>query len=362
MKFKKPKVLVAERIKEEGFEKPKILFRPTRGDTFNRVAYKLVKGELSFITPSSFGETIKPGTVLDEQCGVSLLGLLGEEIPDSGIIRKGKSVVDFSNINFRYPTIAVDFSLYEKLSEKEKKSLFNQIEISFGIVKDYFTPENFVLSSCKERAKEDVGKFFHPFVPFQILEDIESDNVIVLDSYGDKEFTHEEVDADTVIVVGGIVDSGERMDGWTKRVLENAKHRRITYKGSIKLVPDRINDIIKIVCEYLTEEISLEKAVRRNFTRTSKLKWLRKALESSVYRFVINGEVVRGIPESLYDKWKEEFLLTDFHFRKGAKHIGGFVVFKDTLLSRVKGKIKRRGKEILILGEIKDGDIIKIYS
>ena len=56
MKFKKPKCLVAERLKEEGLSRPKLLFYPGRGDVFNRVAYKLLKGELGILREEEFKE------------------------------------------------------------------------------------------------------------------------------------------------------------------------------------------------------------------------------------------------------------------------------------------------------------------
>ena len=362
MRFRKPKELVAERLKKAGFRKPKLLFHPKRGDIFNRIAYGLVKGNFGIFTEKEIGEKILPGHKIDECCGIELLALMGKEESDSAIVRGRKGVVDFSDIRFEYPTFAVDLSLYERLLPREKKSLLNQIEITYGVVKDFFTPENFVITSVGDDARKDLEKFFTPYVPFLLLNKPEKKNVIVLDPHGDKEFTHEEITPDTLIVVGGIVDSGERMAGSTGEIFPDAKHRRISYRGSTELVPDRINDIVKIICQYLTEDVSLSEVVKRNITRTAKLKWLRKALEESVVRFVVDGKTLRGIPEKLYNPWREEFDLTDFHFKKGAKHIGGFLVFRDSIFDRVTGKEKRRGKEIFLLGELRDEDVVKIYS
>ncbi len=362
MRFKKPKELVAERLKEAGFRKPKLLFHPKRGEVFNRIAYGLVKGNFGIFTEKEIGEEILPGRKLDECCGVELLAFMGKEKPDSAIVRGRKGVVDFSDIGFEYPTFAVDLSLYDKLLPRERKSLLNQIEITYGVVKDFFTPENFVVTSVGEDARKELERFFTPYVPFPFFERVEGENVIVLDPDGDREFTHEEVTPNTLIVVGGIVDSSERMAGATGEIFPNAKHRRISYRGSTELVPDRINDIVKIICQYLTEDISLSEVVRRNLTRTAKLKWLRKALEESVVRFVVDGKTLRGIPEKLYNQWREEFDLTDFHFKKGAKHIGGFLVFRDSTFDRIAGKEKKRGKELLLLRELRDEDIVKNYS
>nr|WP_163328532.1 tRNA (guanine-N1)-methyltransferase [Desulfurobacterium thermolithotrophum] len=362
MRFKTPKELVATRLKEAGFRRPKLLFHPKRGDIFNRIAYGLVKGKFGIFTEKEIGEELLPGCKVDECYEIKLLAFMGDEKPDSAIVRGRKGIVNFSDIDFEYPLIAVDLSFYNKLLPREKKSLLNQIEITYGVVKDFFTPENFVLTSVSNEARKELEKFFTPYIPFSILDKPEQKEIIVLDPYGDKDFTHEEITPQTLIIVGGIVDSGERMIGSTKEIFPNVKHRKISYKGSIELVPDRINDIVKIVCQYLTEDISLSEAVRQNITRTAKLKWLRKALEKNLVRFSLKGKILRGIPEKLYKQWKEEFELTDFHFKKGAKHIGGFFVFKSTLFEKVEGKILKRKKEIFLLKELKNEDVVKVYS
>ena len=97
MRFKKPKELVAERLKKVGFRKPKLLFHPKRGDIFNRISYGLVKGNLGVFTEKEIGEKILPGRKVDECCGIELLALMGEEEADSAIVRGRKGVVDFLN-------------------------------------------------------------------------------------------------------------------------------------------------------------------------------------------------------------------------------------------------------------------------
>ncbi|TCK05343.1 tRNA (guanine-N1)-methyltransferase [Phorcysia thermohydrogeniphila] len=361
MKFKRPKCLVAERLKEEGLKRPKLLFYPGRGDVFNRIAYKLVKGELGILKEEEFGESILPGKVVGECDGVELLALRGDVKPDSAVV-KARGSVDFSGISFNYPTFAVDMSLFDKLLPSERKSLMVQLEIAYGVIKDYLTPENFIVTSAGDEAIKILEEFFYPSVPFQLYSSLPKvENVIVLDPFGDEEFTHEEVTPDTLIVVGGIVDSSERMKGATLQILPNVKHRRITYKGSREIVPDRINEIVKIVCQYLTEDITLEEAVRRNITRDARLRFVRKELQKNLVRFLVNGELLRGIPEELYLKWKEEFELSDFFFRKGAKHVGGFIVFRPSVFDRVIGETKRRKKRVFVLGELKDEDIVAVY-
>ena len=361
MKFKKPKCLVAERLKEEGLSRPKLLFYPGRGDVFNRVAYKLLKGELGILREEEFKEIIRPGKVVGECNGVELLALTGSSKPDSAVV-KSRGSIDFSGIELNYPTFAVDMSFFNKLLPSEKKSLMVQIEIAFGVVKDHLTPENFVLTSVGEEVTGWLKSVFYPSIPFKLYPSFpQVENVIVLDPFGEEEFTHEEVTPDTLIVVGGIVDSSERMKGATSEILPKVKHRRITYKGSREIVPDRINEIIKIVCQYLTEDITLQEAVKRNVTRDSKLRFLRAELQKNLVRFLVNGELLRGIPEELYNRWKEEFGLTDFFFKKASGHVGGFIVFRPSLFDKVKGETKKRKKIVFILKELKDEDVVAVY-
>ncbi len=362
MKFKRPKEIVAERLSVLGVKRPKLLFKPGRGDFFNRLAYGLVKGSYGVILQEEFEEKILPGKVLDEVGEVKLLAFRGGEEADAAVVKR-KGTVDFSDITFNYPDFAVELSLFNELRERERKSLAVQIEITYGTIKDYFTPENFYILSASDEALFFLKGIFKPF-PFQLLEPEglkRYDRVIVLDPNAEEEFTHEEVTPNTLIVVGGIVDSSERLKGSTARVLPQFLHRRITYKGIVSVVPDRINEIVKIVCDYLTSNLSLYEAVKRNLTRDSKLRFLRELLQKESRRFLVGGALLRGIPEEVYRRWKEELSLTDFFFRKGAKHVSGFFVYRPSVFDRVIGETEKRKKKVYVLKELRDEDVVAKY-
>jgi len=360
MKFKRPKELVSERLREVGFLRPKLLFKPGRGDFFNRLSYWFVKGRYGIVSEREFGQELLPGKVLDEVNGVKLLAFKGEEKPDSAVVKHGGSV-DFSQIEFNYPDFAVDLSLFNRLREKERKSLAVQIEISYGVVKDYFTQDNFYLISPNLEPVNFLKKVFKPF-PFKLLSSFSSySKVIVLDPQGEEEFAHEEVDENTLIVLGGIVDSSERLKGATKSIFPSFLHRRITYKGVVDVVPDRINEILEITCRYLTTSLDLYQSVKESLTRDSKLRFLRRLLQEESIRFLVSGELLRGIPQEVYERWRRELSLSDFFFRKGAKHISGFFVFRPSIFDRVIGETEKRGKRVFILKELKDEDVVAKY-
>ena len=361
MKFKSPKVFVSEKLLSEGIKTPKLLFNPGRGDSFNRLSYKLVKGKAGVIRADDFGEAIKPGRVVAECQGVKLLGFNGDVRPDAAIVR-GIGKVDFSKIEFSYPDFGVDLSLFEELMPSERKSLMVQLEIAYGVVKDFFTPENFSVFNVHPEARRFLESFFSPNIPFNVEKDISRySQVIVLDPNGDREFTHEEIDENTLIVVGGIVDSSHRLKGSTRKLLPFFKHRKITYKGIVSVVPDRINEIIRIVADYLTSPNDLHSAVKRNLTRDSKLRFLREFLEENLVRFSVDGKVLRGISEDRFRWLIEEFNLTEFFFRKAARHVSGFIVFKESIFGKVIGETVRRKKRVFILKGLPDEDVVAKY-
>jgi len=360
MRFKRAKELLSEKLLKEGIRRPKLLFKPGRGDFFNRLAYGLVKGQFGLIPAEEFDEEILPGRAIDRVGEVSLLAFRGQERADAAVVKR-KGTVDFSGLTFNYPDFAVELSLFSQLRERERKSLAVQLEITYGTVRDYFTPENFYLLSAGEEALNFLKNIFRPF-PFQLLSGVEGyDRVIVLDPNAEREFTHEEVTPNTLIVVGGIVDSSERMKGSTAKILPQFLHRKITYKGVVSVVPDRINEIVKIVCDYLTSESSLHEAVRRNLTRDSRLRFLRELLQRESRRFLVGRELLRGIPQEVFDCWRQELSLSDFLFRKAAKHVSGFFVYRSSIFDRVVGETVKRGKRIFVLKELKDEDIVAKY-
>jgi len=360
MKFKRPKELLAEKLLREGVRRPKLLFKPGRGDFFNRLAYGLVKGRFGVIPADEFDEEILPGKAIDRVGDVALLAFRGDERADAAVVKR-KGRIDFSDISFSYPDFAVDLSLFGELREKERKSLAVQLEITYGTVKDYFTPENFYLLSAGEDSLVFLKSIFKPF-PFKLLNGVEAyRRVIVLDPNADGEFTHEEVDSNTLIVVGGIVDSSERLKGSTAKILPQFLHRKITYKGEVSVVPDRINEIVKIVCDYLTSGSSLYEAVRKNLTRDSKLRFLRGLLQKESRRFFVGGELLRALPEEVFNRWKQELGLTDFFFRKASRHVSGFFVYRDSIFGRVVGERVKRGKRVFVLKELKDEDVVAKY-
>lgn len=362
MKFKSPKQILCEELLKKGIKSPKFLFNPGKGDFLNRSACRILKGEWGIIKSGEFGEKIKPGKVIGTCNGVEFLRFNGEEEADSAIVRR-KGTVSFEGVSLKYPDFGVDFSLFDELLPSERKSLAVQIEIAYGVIRDFFTPENFFVFSVSPEAEEFLKAFFKPEVPFRVERQIPHyPNVIVLDPNAEVEFSHEEVDENTLIVVGGIVDSSQRLKGSTRRILPEVKHRRISYKGVVSVVPDRVNEIVKIVARYLTSEKELWEVVRENLTRDSKLRFLREFLEESLVRFYVNGELIRGLPEDKYLWLKREFDIGEFLFKKAAKHVSGFVVFKKSLFGKVKGETVRRKKKVFIVEELSDGDVVEKYS
>jgi len=341
MQFKKAKEILSQKLKEQGIEKIKYLRKPDRGDFINRLAYQIATGKLKVVKKEHFGKII-PGKVIENLNSVKFLIGKGDTEADAVIAKGsenfyGEKILTLKDLQF--PSIAIDMSFFNSLKEREKKGLLNQIELTYGIVKDYFTPINFFILDEKLLSLPALKNSFHPEIPFKVEKQIpENKKVIVLDPHGEKTLDKDEIDTDTVLIFGGIVDHGERLTGATKEIFKNAPHRKVTYKGLTTPVPDRINELTKIICDFLTLPITMDEAVIRNMTRQGKLKIVREKLQEKILKVKTEKGRERVLSLSDYFSLKEEFNLTDFHFRKGGKHVHGFKVVKDSLIDKIKSK------------------------
>ena len=360
MRFKTLKCLVAQRLKQLGIFRLMLPCNPGRGDPFNRLSWKLVKGELFVADTAEAKQEHRRGRVIGECPPVKLLAYRGTVKPDAVVSRTPASV-RLDDVRYSYPEFLVDMSLFSRLTLREKRSLVVQLGMAYGVVKDYFTPECFAVSCADSGVKEFLNLYFSPSPPFRCLAGPPEGKVVVLDPSGEEEFSHEEVDENTTIVVGGVVDTGGRLKGVTAELFPDAVHRRISFHGEVDIVPDRINQIIRIVCEYLTSERSLNEVVAQFLTRDSKLRWLRGKLQKTMVRFLLDRTLIRGVPEDTVREWMETYQISDFLLRKASRHVGGFMVFRPSIFSRVKGETRRRGMRVLILSELGEEDVTAFY-
>lgn len=363
MIFKRAKEIFAERLKQAGIENIKYLRKPGRGDLFNRLAYLIATGRFKVVRTEEFGE-ILPGRIFDNVDGVSLLLSSGNLEADAVIV---KSTSDFEGIHiideddFYYPDIAVDMRFFPSLIDKEKRSLLNQLEIMFGVVKDYFTPENFYLIDREGYCIPSLKEFFTPDVPFKICSKPLKKRIIVLDPNADEILTRDDVDENTVLVFGGIVDHGERLKGATAEIYPGAVHRKIAYRGLILPVSDRINELTKLLCDFLTCEDSLEEVIRRNLTRQAKLRIAREYIATNLKRVKDVNGVHKCLLLSFYNQLAEEFFLKDFHFRKASKHVNGFTVVKDEILDKIVKEETVKNRKILEIEGLINEYVVKKY-
>ncbi len=318
MQFKKAKEILAEKLKEYNIQTVKHLRKPSKGDFINRLAYQIATGKLKVVKKRNFGKTT-PGKLIEEFNSVKLLMGKGSESPDAVIVKETSYIVEkvLSPQELKFPHIAIDMSFFNLLKGREISRLLNQIELTYGTVKDYFTPENFFILDKEMKSLSALESFFHPEIPFNIKTEIpENLEIIVLDPHGAKTLEKGEIDADTVLVLGGIVDHGERLTGATREILKNVPHRKITYKGEITAVSDRINELAKILCDFLTLPIIIDEAVKRNLTRQGKLKIVKEKLQKNTLKVNTEKGKERILPLSIYLSLKKEFNLADFHFPK----------------------------------------------
>ncbi len=345
MRIEKTKEIFAKKLGQAGFKRVKILVKRGRGDFINRVAYDVAAGKLSVIRVEDFGQEVNGASVIEKVGQVLFLFGNGQISPQALIVKhcKDKALSILSKKELKFPSFCVDMSYFGRLKDREKKSLLKQIAAAFGYVRDFFTPENFFILDEFGSSKDALERFFQPFVPFKVFKKLPHDKVIVLDPNASDVLNRDEVDKETIFLFGGIIDHGHRMKGETAKIFPEFKHRKVAYRGSILPVPDRISELTKIICQYITGEESLDEVVRKNMTRDSVLRFAREFFKKKIQRYRFKDGLKRGVFESDIRDFSTELKASEFIIRKAAEHLSGFYVFKDEL-KRISCKEIKEGK------------------
>jgi len=157
---------------------------------------------------------------------------------------------------------------FSLLYKKEKLSLVTQLMESLNIIRDYLLDENLVLTNISK-------EYFNQYATYRgfpeitnrvnggfekvLLENLEK--VCVLDPYGEYKLKENWLRRFKYFVIGGIVDMGNRLKGYTSKILPEVKHCRLEYLSSPHLVPGEINHIIQILLLSMFDGFTIEKAI-----------------------------------------------------------------------------------------------------
>ncbi len=206
--------------------------------------------------------------------GLTLAVPGGEDEPDYTPSPDGTDVPpeELEDVVPEYPAtphIVVDLRFWDEHSSFGKANLVRQTVVTCSTVRHHLADEHVTLVNVTE---DFTRRFDGAFPSFQgglktdweeLLAELETDEVILLDPNAEESLTTQDILKHDVFVLGGIVDSNMR--GWTTRlgrkIPADVIPRRITLRGSIKGVPDRINLLTEALCLVWTEGASLEEAV-----------------------------------------------------------------------------------------------------
>lgn len=246
-------------------------------------------------------KTEKYGRELSEEFGIKILTSKGQEKVNYEITTQGEKI----EINYpKYPVFIIDLSLWDRHTEKEKKKLLLQLDFSLDVIRNYLWDYNLVINNPPKdvRLFEAINKVRYNVTP--------TENVVVLNPYGDIEANEELIRRTKYFIIGGIVDRS----GWRNATTELSEiagyssfpQVKITLRGSTVGVPDRINKIIEIILRVLSGE-KLEEAILNTQSNADKfvrllMEYQKGNLEEAIEFLRPNEKVIRKI-----NKIKEKF-------------------------------------------------------
>jgi len=188
----------------------------------------------------------------------------------------------------KYPLIVIDMGLFNELEEEEeKRKTLLQVEVTLSVIRKWLWDGNLALIHFP--LPLSIGKA-------KIINEIESDNCIVLDPYGDTVANEDLIRGTDVFIIGGIVDKGRRLKYATSKLAEKynypCKRVKIMLRDSIVGVPDEINKIVNIVLKVKYGGI-LEDAIIENQSKSDKISRILR--DVSLYGKEILDEEVRWL-------------------------------------------------------------------
>ncbi len=215
-----------------------------------------------------------------------------------------------------YPYFIIDLMHWEKHSQKEKVKVALQSAQSYGVMRDYLWADRLAITWVNGEFKalanfplDKITAYEGPTAEF--LKERKIREVVLLDPRAEKELGPDDLTAGAFII-GGIVDTSGEKKGTTAKIGESlqiagirVRRRKITLRGDIIGVPDRINMILEIMLKILVEGKPTERAVLE-VQAPLQARWrLRKELPRRKTRFLINGKKFLVVEKELFDEYSE---------------------------------------------------------
>ncbi len=161
------------------------------------------------------------------------------------------------------PHFVIDMGLWPYHSPQEKKLLMRQIKLSIFEVRAFGSDKNLSLVSVPEDLAKKVSKW--GFSGGISSEKAEGVNLVLLDPHADDVLKN--VDLNKRYIIGGIVDKSRRIK--TRSLWYDVPRKKLEFCGSTVGVPDRINLLIRILCEN-AKGIPIRKSIINNMPRREK--------------------------------------------------------------------------------------------
>ncbi|USS41671.1 tRNA (guanine-N2)-dimethyltransferase [Thermococcus aggregans] len=318
--MKKLSDVFKELLKEKGIDKIGSLSRriPKRDSSrpLQEIAIAVLEGKGVIVKVN------EPTTIAWDLEGKPTKGALFAYLPlNSSHLDKFEVVIEGKDLKeklsqYRFPYFIIDLMHWEKHTEKEKRKVALQASQSYGVIRDYLWGDRLAVTWVNEEFKklsnfplEKVTAYEGSTWEFLKKEGIEE--VVLLDPWAGEDLNEEDFSAGAFII-GGIVDTGGTKKKTTPKIGEELEkrgikvlRRKISLRGDIIGVPDRINLILEIVLKMILEGKPMDDAVLE-VQSPLHAKWrLRKELPKHKKRFLINGKKFLVVEKELFDEYSK---------------------------------------------------------
>ncbi len=239
-----------------------------------------------------------------------LSGKGGEEY-DSEVRREASGVIEWRDLEALlpdppFPLITIDLGLWRLHSEDEIAKLRIQIAMSLAVVRSFLWDRHLAVTSVPAEAKDALEELMGrnkalltSARPNELLWSVGAEDVVILRPDAPEELRPPDVMRAQAFLIGGIVDLTPRrgLSRILDRMVPWGKPRRITLRGSVIGVPDRLNRVAEIILrarlQYggdveraIVDSMSKRDVMRRLFVeimRASEARAGRRVVDASLY-------------------------------------------------------------------------------
>ncbi|AEH24479.1 hypothetical protein PYCH_07940 [Pyrococcus yayanosii CH1] len=308
-----PGDVLRELLREKGIEAVGSLSKkwPSKGqvDIFQELALMILEGEGAIVE-------------LPEETGIAW-SLGGKRVAGSRfafvrpcMFNHYPLVVSRENLLARlpeYPFIIIDLMLWDIHIPKEKGKVALQVRETYSVVRRYLwnrmlavTWLNGEFERLASFPLNRVKAYSGPTADF--LREKGIDEVVLLDPNAEKDLSPDDLSA-RAFIIGGIVDMKGDKKGTTARIGEaieeagiRVRRRRISLRGDVVGVPDRINHIAEILLRMLVLGEDMERAILAVQSPLHARWRLRKEIPKRKIRFLVDGKLYLVVERELYDE------------------------------------------------------------